>query len=78
METNQTLQSNSDKASQALSIAYTALVIALIALSLAGWMVYTFKFSEPKQPKSMEQKVDKFFDQQDKEMDKIFDQKEGQ
>lgn len=77
METNQHVNVlQEDKASKAYTMASIALVISLIALGLSGWMVYETKFAEEAKPKTMDQKVDKFFEKQDQEFDKMFDEKE--
>jgi hypothetical protein len=77
VETNQhVIVHQDDKASKAQGIAYVALVISLIAIGLSGWMLYTTKYAEDNTPKTMDQKVDQFFEKQDQEFDKIFDEKE--
>lgn len=79
METNQPIIVYKENTSiKALNIAYLALVIALVALCLSGWMLYSNKYSEKNIPQNMEQKVDKFFEKQDQELDKIFNDKEEQ
>ena len=65
-----------DKASKAHTMASIALGLSVIALGLSGWMVYSMKYAEENKPKTMEEKVDKFFEKQDQEFDKVFDDKE--
>lgn len=77
METNQHVTVHQeDKASKTHTIAVSSLVISLIALGLSGWMFYSANYSEVNKPKTMEQKIDTFFEKQDQEFDKMFDEKE--
>ena len=53
-----------------------ALAIAVVALSLNVWSIYTTKY-DIKDKQTIEQKVDTVFDNQDKDLDKIFNNKEN-
>lgn len=77
MESNtQTVTYQEQKGDKALNIAYVSLVVSLIALGLSGYMLYKMQSSEGTEPKTMEKKIDKFFEKQDQELDKMFDEKE--
>lgn len=64
------------KMKQIQTIAYLALAIAVVALSLNVWSIYTTKY-DIKDKQTIEQKVDTVFDNQDKDLDKIFNNKEN-
>ena len=64
------------KLKQIQTIAYLALVIAIVALSLNIWSVYTTKY-DIKDKQTFQQKIDTVFDHQDKDLNNIFNNKEN-
>lgn len=72
MDQQQVSRQSSDF-NKAMNIAYIALFMSILSFGFSGWMLY----KEFNKPKTTNENVDAFFQQQDQEFDKMFSERKN-